>query len=117
MRLWKKLLFGFLAFIVILAGAFVIWGETPAQPMPEALAALQSDSVVTVTTGSRLVFQPADDIYQTGFIFYPGGRVDYRAYAPMARAIAGEGHLVVIPRMPLNLAVFGVEKASDVLAV
>lgn len=116
MKLWKKIVYGFIALIVLISSAFAIWGETPAKAMPEALAALQSDSQVIVTTGSWLVFQPADGKYQTGFVFYPGGRVDYRAYAPMAHAIAAKGYLVVIPHMPLNLAVFGIEKVSEVIA-
>jgi len=95
---------------------FLAWGETPANPMPEALSALQSDAQVTVTTGHWLVFMPNRLKPVTGFIFYPGGRVDYRAYAPLAHQIAANGYLVVIVRMPLNLAVFGVDEANHVIA-
>jgi hypothetical protein len=51
----------------------------------------------------------------SGFIVYPGGRVDFRSYAPIARAIASEGYLVVMTRSPINLAVFGVNIANDVI--
>jgi hypothetical protein len=102
--------------LVLFAAGFVAWGETPAQPMPEALAALKSDSQVTVTSGQWLVFTPAASEPTTGFIIYPGGRVDNRAYAPTAHQIAAKGYLVVIVRMPLNLAVFGVNTAHDVQA-
>ena len=106
-----------LGLLAAAAGAgFVIWGETPAEPMPEALAALESDSQVTVTTGSWLVFNPAVSQPTMGLIFYPGGRVDYRAYAPVARQIAARGYRVVIVRMPLNLAVFNPGAAADVIA-
>jgi pimeloyl-ACP methyl ester carboxylesterase len=115
MKPWQKYLVVVVSFIVILSAAFVVWGSTPARPMPQALEALQSDAKVTVTTGDWLTFKPASGIYSTGFIFYPGGRVDYRAYAPMAHELATRGFLVVIPRMPLNLAVFGIEKAADVI--
>jgi pimeloyl-ACP methyl ester carboxylesterase len=107
-------LFG-LVFVVFAAG-FVVWGETPAQPMPEALAALQSDTQITVTSGQWLVFTPASSVPTTGLIIYPGGRVDYRAYAPAAHQIAAQGYLVVIVPMPLNLAIFGVNAAQDVQA-
>ena len=100
--------------IIVMAAGFVLWGETPAQPMPEALAALQSDAQVTVTLGQWLVFTPATSQPTTGFIIYPGGRVDYRAYAPAAHQIAAQGYLVVIARMPLNLAVLGVNTAQEV---
>jgi pimeloyl-ACP methyl ester carboxylesterase len=102
--------------LVVVSGAFVVWGETPARPMPEALAALQSDTQVTVTTGKWLVFTPAASQPTTAFIFYPGGRVDYRAYAPQAHAIAAQGYLVVIVSMPLNLAVLDPAAAADVIA-
>jgi dienelactone hydrolase len=43
--------------------------------------------------------------------------VDARSYAPVARAFAEEeGLLAVIVPMPLNLAVFGVNAAADVIA-
>ena len=42
--------------------------------------------------------------------------MDYRAYAPYARSLAENGILVVIPKMPLNLAVFGIDEADQVMA-
>lgn len=103
--------------VLVLVGAgFVIWASSAAQPMPEALAALQSTDSVTVEADDWLVFAPVGDAPQTGFVFYPGGRVDARAYAPYAQAIASEGYLVVIVPMPLNLAVLDPGAAGDVLA-
>ena len=113
LRFLLKVLLGLL--VVTLAG-FVVWGETPAKAMPEALAALQSDAQVTVTTGKWLVFTPTGSQPTTGFIIYPGGRVDYRAYAPAAHQIAAAGSLVVIVHMPLNLAVFDTGAAAAVMA-
>jgi pimeloyl-ACP methyl ester carboxylesterase len=102
--------------LVLVTTGFVVWGETPAQPMTEAMAALQSDAQVTITSGRWLAFTPVASEPTTGFIIYPGGRVDYRAYAPAAHQIAAQGYLVVIVQMPLNLAVFGVNAAQDVQA-
>ncbi len=104
--------------IVLIVGAagFIVWAETPARAMPEVLAALQSDPEVMVDQDGRwIVFTPADSQPTTGLIFYPGGRVDPRAYAPAARQIAAEGYLVAIVPMPLNLAVFGADAAADVM--
>jgi len=115
MRRRNKVLLGiFLALALVLVG-FVVWAETPPAPMPEAYDALKSDSSVTVSTGSWLVFRPVSSNARTGFIIYPGGRVDFRSYAPLARAVAAEGYLVVLPQMPLNLAVFGTNTANDVI--
>jgi hypothetical protein len=96
--------------------AFVIWAGTGPGPMPEALAALESDARVHVETAPWLVFQPANQDPTVGLILYPGGRVDPRAYAPTARALAEEGHLVVIVPMPLNLAFFAPGRAAEVMA-
>jgi pimeloyl-ACP methyl ester carboxylesterase len=105
---------GILVFVAI--AGFVIWGLTPAQPMPEALQAMQPDAQISVTDESWLVFTPTDSQPTTGLIFYPGGHVDYRAYAPAARQIAEQGYLVVIVPMPLNLAVLDAGAAADVIA-
>ena len=113
---WIRILLAVVGLLVVLVIGFVAWGSTPARPMPEALAALQSDARVTVTTREWLVFTPAGSRPTTGFILYPGGRVDYRAYAPAAHAIAGQGYLVVIVRMPLSLAVFDPGAAALVMA-
>ncbi len=47
-----------------------------------------------------------------GFILYPGGLVDPRAYAPLMQAIAAEGYLAIIVSMPLDLAVLGYTRAG-----
>jgi len=100
---------------VIAIAGFIIWAETPLGPMPEALAALQSDSQVQVETDPWLTFVPAGRQSETGLILYPGGRVDARSYAPPAHAIAAEGYLVVIPPMPLNLAFLAPGRADAVI--
>lgn len=118
----KRLALG-LRLLIILAGllgllvaAFLVWGWTPARPMDEALAALRSDDQPSYQQGGWLVFPPAGLPPETGLILYPGGRVDYRAYAPAAEAIASRGFLVVLVRMPLNLAVFDPGAAARVMA-
>jgi hypothetical protein len=99
--------------VLVLAG-LVVWAETPLGPLPEAQAALQPDREVQVQSGPWLVFTPAEQA-ETGLILYPGGRVDPRSYAPLARAVSEEGYLVVIVPMPLNLAVFDPNEASQVI--
>lgn len=116
MKRWQKWILGMVIVLGLAVGAFVIWGGTPLGPAPEAEQAMAGDSQVTVTTGRWLVFEPVGGQPTTGFILYPGGRVDYRSYAPQARAIAAQGYLVVIPRMPLNLAVMNPGAAGEIIA-
>ncbi len=116
MKKWiKRLALAIGLLLVIAIAGFIIWAETPLGPMPEALAALQSDSQVQVETDPWLTFVPAGRQSETGLILYPGGRVDARSYAPPAHAIAAEGYLVVIPPMPLNLAFLAPGRADAVI--
>lgn len=116
MKRLRVALIGLLVVLILAVGGFVVWAETPLGPMPEAIAALESNAEVAVQTEPWLLFAPAEKTPSVGLIFYPGGRVDPRSYAPAARAIAAQGYLVVIPPVPLNLAVFAPDIAADVIA-
>ena len=117
MRVLKKYWWAFLLLIILFGiGGFLGWATNALGPMPEALAALESDEVVTVDMEPWLIFSPTGTRPTTGFIFYPGGKVDYRSYAPQAREIAEAGYLVIVPEMPLNLAVFSPNAADSILA-
>ena len=102
--------------LAVLAVAFVAYSRlATAAPEQQALDALVTDGVVEVQTGEWYVYAPATTTPQTGLVFYPGGYVDPRAYAPAARDIAAAGYLVVVPTMPLNLAIFGVNEAAGII--
>ncbi len=105
--------------LLLLAGVagFLVWANTPLGPAPAALAALDSSADVIVSQETWLVFSPArQEPRNTGLVLYPGGRVDPRSYAPAAHAIAEAGYQVVIAPMPLNLAVFAPDAASEIMA-
>lgn len=94
---------------------FSIWAYTPLGPMEEALAALETSSDVVVEQGDWIVFSPVNNKKNSALIIYPGGRVDPRSYAPAAHEIAAMGIQTIIVPMPFNLAVFGSEKAVEVI--
>jgi len=104
-----------LALLLLALLVFVAWAVIIPSPTPEALAALSSDAQVAVETGPWLIMRPLAAQPGTGLILYPGGRVDARAYAPAARAIAAHGYFVAIVPMPLNLAVLGADRAQAVI--
>jgi len=66
----------------------------------------------TVGRDGEIAFIP-DDIV-AGFIFYPGGKVEARAYYPFMQYCAELGILAVLVPMPYNLAVFDSNAAMDV---
>jgi len=98
--------------LVIIAVGFLAWTRLARYPaFPEAAALAETAK----TPQGWYVFQPAQPS-DTGFIFYPGGLVDPAAYAPLMKSLADQGITSVIVPMPLDLAVFGVNKANDVIA-
>src|SRR6478609_6539328 len=114
MKYLKRIL-ALLAIVLFLAiSGFLFWAETPLGPAPEALSALQSDAQVKVTNGDWISFEPIASIPTIGFIFYPGGHVDYRSYAPVLKKIAAQGYFVALLKVPLNLAFFSTNAALPV---
>ena len=112
----KRILIGLVIVLITVATVWGIqWATYARPPLPEAIEALESDDLVTITHEPWLTFTPAKDPSTTGLIFYPGGRVDPRAYASLARTIAEEGYLVVIPEMPINMAVFNPNVADEII--
>lgn len=77
-----------------------------------AIEELKSDDDVTVKKldSKTYVFEPKNPTM--GMIFYPGGKVEYTAYAPLMHALAREGVLCILPKMPANLAVFAPNAAD-----
>lgn len=57
-----------------------------------------------------LVFGSEDS--EIGFIFYPGGKVEYRAYIPLMRVLASKGIFCLLVEMPANLAILDVDAAE-----
>ncbi len=98
---------------LLLLGGLVLWLFTGSYPAGDkAKAALVSDELVTVTEfGSLTVFEPQS--YERGIIFYPGGRVDHKAYSPLMRELAETGYLCVLVAMPLDFAFLNADGADE----
>ena len=101
--------------ILVLAGAAAIYAGDYYHADEEAIMACQSSDTVTVTyvSGGQHDFVPEKP--QAGIIFYPGGKVEYTAYAPLMQKLAEEDILCIVPKMPLNLAVLDVGAAEDIM--
>ncbi len=59
-----------------------------------------------------IVFSPKQP--KAGLIFYPGGKVEYKAYAPLMAELAERGVLCVLVKMPFNLAIFNINAADGI---
>jgi pimeloyl-ACP methyl ester carboxylesterase len=112
----KKILITPAVILLLTVAAFFAWASAPRPTEAIALEALRSDAQVTVETGKWIIFTPVGVQPSMGLIFYPGGKVEAEAYSPTLKEIAAQGYLVVAVPMPLNNALYGVDKASDVIA-
>lgn len=79
-----------------------------------ALEALVPDEVTEITeTDFGWCFDgPGND---TAMIFYPGGKVEETAYAPLLHELASAGTDVFLVKMPARLAVFSIDKAGSIM--
>ena len=114
-RRWLRwLIYAFLIIILVGAGGLVAWATIRAQEATERAVKVLNDNGIEREDGI-LVFQP-NSTTDRGLIYYPGGLVDPEAYAVTAQGIADAGYLVVIPKMPLNLAFMGINRANKIRA-
>ena len=113
---WRLIGVILIGVILLLTAGFIVWASSAASPTANALESLNStENTNFQTVDGWLVFTPRNTHATAGLVFYPGGRVDARAYAPFAQAISDEGYTVVIVPMPLNLAFFGINRAGAVM--
>ena len=114
MKKWVKItIISVSSVVVVSLAAFFIYVSIYYHATDEALSAMQSDSAVTVTeSGGRIIFEPKNAEY--GFIFYQGGKVEAKAYAPLMHKLAENNVLCIIVEMPFNLAVFNINGADGI---
>jgi len=91
--------------VLSVAAVGVVAWLKPFVAVEPALAAMQSDAVVSVAEyPTQIVLSPTGSSSTTAVFFQPGARVDARAYAAILRPLAEAGHIVVIPKQPIGIA-------------
>lgn len=112
-----KLKIVLLATLVALLGCialFVIYVANYSHADDEAMRAMES---AQIDEQGRIVFSPSADMDTgVGIVFYPGGKVQEEAYAPLGEACAQRGITFIICPMPLNLAMFDLHAADGAIA-
>ncbi len=119
----KKKIFGRMAAVPVLLAAvaamfavsFFVYAGIYYHADEKAEAALKSDEEVTISrTGFGWLFDGPGT--ENALVFYPGGKVEETSYAPLLHGIAQQGMDVCLVKMPFRLAVFGAEKADDIIS-
>lgn len=80
----------------------------------EAIRAFVSGDNVTRTAVSDKMITYGEANFDVGFIFYPGGKVEYTAYEPLMIKLASQGIFCVLLKMPFNLAVLDINAANGI---
>lgn len=116
-RWWPRRLAIVLTALAVLVfvgvGAFLVYASDYYHAGTSAQAALTSTPDTPVTQGDGFVAF-GDPQASTGIVLYPGAKVEYTAYAPLARELAKHGYFTVITEMPFNFAFFGIDAADRV---
>lgn len=76
-------------------------------------ACLSGEFVSVKETDGYTSFTPEGQT-NVGFIFYPGGKVEHKAYYPLMHTLAEYGIFSAVVKVPFRLAVFDVNAADDV---
>lgn len=109
----RRGLIGFGLTLLVLLGAFYVY-TLDYYRADESVWALFDETSVVVD-GRYTIFYPADsNDNRQGLIFYPGGKVEPQAYAPLLKQLADQGLTVVLVEMPFHLAVFDIQAADDI---
>ncbi len=100
--------------LAVIFGAFFIYVSDYYHALPQVETVFASNDGVKgdVMDDGNIVYIPDEAI--AGLIFYPGGKVEYTAYAPLMKACAERGVLCVLVKMPFNLAVFDINAADGI---
>lgn len=80
----------------------------------EAISVFKSDDLVSKEIIDDNIIVYSVDDSTTGFIFYPGGKVEYTSYEPLMISLAEKGITCVLIEMPFNLAVFNINAADGI---
>lgn len=114
-HLGRKALIVILCIAGILAAAFGLYVSDYYHANDAALAAMADSDTISIQKNqdSSVTFTPSKSS-DIGVIFYPGGKVENTAYAPLLRKYAEKGITCELLKMPFNLAVFDINAADRI---
>lgn len=116
-KLWTAILItGIIA--VILFSIFAFYVNDYYHADTRAISNYNSEYAQEVETvkiqDDIIAYVPKGNV-NSGFVFYPGGKVEFTSYEPLLKACADKGIVCVVVQMPQNLAIFGIDKGLDVI--
>lgn len=101
--------------VLMLAAAFIVYTCFYYEADQRALdATIFHHPDITVTRHEdHVTFEPTQ--VNAGLIIYPGAKIEYKAYALLAKKLAEKNILVELMKMPFNIALFDTDAADKVI--
>ncbi|BCW42578.1 alpha/beta hydrolase [Paenarthrobacter sp. Y-19] len=96
--------------------AMLFWLNPFAYQPPADQASGPASSFSITEDPTSIVLTPEASEVSTGLVFYPGARVEARAYVDLLKPAADAGFLVVILKEPLNLSLLNGDQARSAMA-
>ena len=115
MKKAKKVLIIFsivIALIIIAAAIYLSTGNYESKDLAKANMTSDKNTTVIIENGIRFIPLKPNG---TGVILYQGAKVDVSAYSIEAKVLADNGYTFFIPKMPFNMAFFGINKADKII--
>lgn len=106
----KNIVLIFLIIGLILGGSFYYLNQSY-QPLEGNERYLDQKNIIE--DDKYYHFKTEDD--SVGIIFYPGGKVQEKAYAPICNLLQQHGYNIFLVKMPFNLAVFDKDRADIII--
>ncbi|MGG0459410.1 alpha/beta hydrolase [Bacillus mycoides] len=109
MKKWMKIvLYSLLGILLMGSITFFVWSQFTYKPTKEALSLVDDKK-----DEDNIVFGEKES--KIGVIFYQGAKVEVESYSYLGEALAKDGHFVVMPKLPLNLAILGTNVVDSVI--
>ena len=83
--------------------------------MTSRITAEYEEQVEIYVNNDGMVFVPKDQDYRAAIVFYPGGKVEYTAYASLMCKLSSRGFVCFLTRMPENIALLGVDLVDKLM--
>jgi hypothetical protein len=110
----KIVLISILSLVILLVSGFLIYASDYYRADDVAIAVMQNDATILVQDNIIILSPtiPSD----TALIFYPGAKVEYLAYLPIMEKVKQScGITCILVKMPLNMAIFDVNAADEII--
>ena len=111
MKKYTKITSVFFVSLALLVITFILYTNDYYKASDYVYETLKSENISVSDDKGMIIFKSKAKS-DTGFVFYPGGKVDYKAYIPLMDKLSKKGITSILIKMPFNLAVFDKDAAE-----